>query len=332
MLRLCYYDIQRNLWISRLCVEGSNWNKRISTLYRCHFVPETKYRKSNFMLVICSVYAIMIFSEVCEISRLWVEGSNWNKRISTLYRCLFVSETKNRTSNFMLVLCSVYAIMLVSELCEYLGSELKVPTEINGFLLSIDASLYQKRKIENLISCWFYAQFMLLWYSANLWISRLWVGGSNWNKRISTLYRCLFVPETKNRKSNFMLSLCYYASERNFRITRLWVEGSNWNKRISTLYRWLFVPETKNRKSNFMLILCSGYAIMLVSELCEYLGSELKVLTEINGFLLSIDASLHQKRKIENLILCWFYAQLCYYASERNLWIPRLWVEGSNWN
>ena len=75
---------------------------------------------------------------------------------------LFVPETKNRKSNFMLVLCSVYAIMLESEICEYLGSGLKVPTEINGFLLSIDASLYQKRKIENLILCWFYAQFMLL--------------------------------------------------------------------------------------------------------------------------------------------------------------------------
>ena len=47
--------------------------------------------------------------------------------------------------------------MLESEICEYLGSGLKVPTEINGFLLSIDASLYQKRKIENLILCWFYA-------------------------------------------------------------------------------------------------------------------------------------------------------------------------------
>ena len=52
--------------------------------------------------------------------------------------------------------------MLECEICEYLGSELKVPTEINGFLLSIDASLYHKRKIENLILCWFYAQFMLL--------------------------------------------------------------------------------------------------------------------------------------------------------------------------
>ena len=150
----------------------------------------------------------------------------------------------------MLVLCSVYAIMLESEIFEYFGSGLKVPTEIYGFLLSIGASLYQKRKIEN-------------------------------------------------------LSLFYYARERNLWISRLWLEGSNWNKRISTL----FVAETKNRKSNFMLILCPVYAIMLESEIFEYLGSGLKVPTEINGFLLSIDASLYQKRKIENLILCWFYAQ-----------------------
>ena len=95
--------------------------------------------------------------------------------------------------------------MIFGEICEYLGSGFEVPTEINGFLLSIDASLYQKRKIE---------------------------------------------------------------------------------------------------KSNCMLILCSGYAIMLVSELFEYLGSGLKVPAEINGFLLSIDASLFQKRKLENLILC----------------------------
>ena len=62
----------------------------------------------------------------------------------------------------MLVLCLGYAIMLESEIFEHLGSGLKVPTEMNGFLLSIDVSLYQKRKIENLILCWFYAQFMLL--------------------------------------------------------------------------------------------------------------------------------------------------------------------------
>ena len=47
---------------------------------------------------------------------------------------------------------------------------------------------------------------------------------------------------------------------------------------------------------------------MLLSEICEYLGSGLKVLTEINEFLLSIYASLYQKRKIENLILCSVYA------------------------
>ena len=47
--------------------------------------------------------------------------------------------------------------MLVSEIFEYLGSGLKVPTEKNGFLLSIDASFYQKRKIENLILCSVYA-------------------------------------------------------------------------------------------------------------------------------------------------------------------------------
>ena len=47
--------------------------------------------------------------------------------------------------------------MQESENCEYLGSGLKVPTEINGFLLSIDASLYQKQKLENLILCSGYA-------------------------------------------------------------------------------------------------------------------------------------------------------------------------------
>ena len=63
------------------------------------------------------------------------------------------SGLKVRKSNLMLVLLSFYAITIFSKVCEYLGSGLKVPTEINGFLLSIDASLYQKRKIENLILC-----------------------------------------------------------------------------------------------------------------------------------------------------------------------------------
>ena len=105
------------------------------------------------MLVLCSVYAIMLESEIFEYLGSGLKVPTEINGLSTLYRCLFVPETKNRKSNFMLVLCSVYAIMLESEICEYLGSGLKVPTEINGFLLSIDASLYQKRKIENLILC-----------------------------------------------------------------------------------------------------------------------------------------------------------------------------------
>ena len=104
----------------------------------------------------------MLVSEICEYLGFGFKVPTEINGFLTLYRCLFVPETKNRKSNFMLILCSGYAIMLVSEFFEYLGSGLKVPTEINGFLLSIDASLYQKRKIENLILCWFYAQFMLL--------------------------------------------------------------------------------------------------------------------------------------------------------------------------
>ena len=129
-------------------------NGFLSTLYRCLFVPETKNRKSNFMLILCPVYAIMLESEIFEYlgSGLKVP-TEINGFLSTLYRCLFVPETKNRKSSFMLILCPVYAIMLESEIFEYLGSGLKVPTEINGFLLSIDASLYQKRNIKNLILC-----------------------------------------------------------------------------------------------------------------------------------------------------------------------------------
>ena len=146
MLRLCYYASERIFWISRLWVEGSNWNKRIYTLYRCLFVPETKYWKTNFMLVLCSVYAIMLVSEMFEYLGSGLKVPTEINGFLTLYRCLFVPETKNRKSNFMLILCSVYAIMIFGEICEYLGSRLKVPTEINGFLLSIDASLYQKPK------------------------------------------------------------------------------------------------------------------------------------------------------------------------------------------
>ena len=95
----------------------------------------------------------MIFSEICEYLGSGLKVPTEINRFFTLYRCLFVPDTKIQKSNFMLILCSVYAIMLVSEIFEYLGPGLKVPTEKHGFLLSIDASLYQKRKIENLILC-----------------------------------------------------------------------------------------------------------------------------------------------------------------------------------
>ena len=47
------------------------------------------------------------------------------------------------------LVCGKYYSVLARKV--YIGSGLKVPTEINGFLLSFYASLYQKRKIENLI-------------------------------------------------------------------------------------------------------------------------------------------------------------------------------------
>ena len=164
-----------------------------------------KNRKSNFMLVLCLVYAIMLESEICEYLGSGLKVPTEKNGVLLSIDASLYQKRKIENLNLMLVLCSVYAIMLESEICEYLGSGLKVPTEINGFLLSIDASLYQERKIENL---------------------------------------------------------------------------------------------------NLMLVLCSVYAIMLESEIFDYLGSGLKVPTEINGFLLSIDASLYRKQKLENLILC----------------------------
>ena len=190
--------------------------------------------------------------------------------------------------------------MIVSEICEYLGSRLKVPTEINGFLVSIIASLYQTPKIENLILWWFYD------IQRNLWISRPSVEGSNWNKRIPTLYRCLFVSETKNRKSNFMMILWFYdimvVSEIcEYLGSRLTVPTEINGFLVSIIASLYQTPKIEN------LILWWFYDIMIFNEICEYLGPRLKNPTEINGFLLSIDASLYQKPKIENLILWWFY-------------------------
>ena len=47
--------------------------------------------------------------------------------------------------------------MLESEIFEYLGSGLKVPTEINGFLLSIDAETKNRKSTFMLILCSGYA-------------------------------------------------------------------------------------------------------------------------------------------------------------------------------
>ena len=168
----------------------------------------------------------------------------------------------------MLVLCSVYAIMILSEICEYLGSGLKVPTEINKFLLSIDASLYQKRK---------------------------------------------------NRKSNFMLVLCSVYAIIIFCESCEYIgSGLKVPTEINEFLLSIDASLYQKRKIE-NLILFSVYAIMIFSEIFEQLGSGLKVPTEINEFLLSIDASLYQKRKIENLIYAGFMLSLCYYDIQRNL-------------
>ena len=92
MLRLCYYASERNVWISRLWVESSIWNKRISTLYRCPFVPETKTRKSNFMLILSPVYATraiwkvrsMVFFLSNRLTNPFMFGINLNSYLSSM--------------------------------------------------------------------------------------------------------------------------------------------------------------------------------------------------------------------------------------------------------
>ena len=106
----------------------------------------------------------------------------------------------------MMVLCSMILMRNLS-----ISQLIDEPIEINGFLVYINASCCQKPKIENLILCWFYDHFMMvLWYKIlmrNLSISQLIDELAHWNKRFSSLYQCLLLPETKNRKSNFMLIL-----------------------------------------------------------------------------------------------------------------------------
>ena len=159
-------------------------------------------------------------------------------------------------ADYMLILCWFYAMRFQCEICGNLGSQMRKPIEINGSLVYIDASFCQKPKIENLILCWFYVHFMLvLCYEIsmrNLWKSRLTDEIAHWNKRFSSLYQCLLLPETQNRKSNFMLILCsfllvlcYKISMRNLCISRLIDEIAHWNKRFSSLYQCLLLSETK---------------------------------------------------------------------------------------
>ena len=137
----------RNLSISRLIDEIAHWNKRFSSLYQCLLLPETKNRKSNFMPILCSFYenakfhisahrwdnfmrksnfmrfyvhfmlvlCYKILMRNLSISRLIDEIAHWNKRFSSLYQCLLLPETKNRKSNFMLILCSFYAGFMLQD-------------------------------------------------------------------------------------------------------------------------------------------------------------------------------------------------------------------------
>ena len=133
----------------------------------------------------------------------------------------------------------------------------------------------QKNRKSNfmLILCWFYANFMLWDFVVKFdkRKSRLKDEIAHWNKRFSSLYQCLFLPETKNRNFilcwfyvDFMLVLCYEISMRNLRISRLTDEIAHWNKRFSSLYQCHFLPETKYRKSNFMLIFSWFYASFML--------------------------------------------------------------------
>ena len=117
---------------------------------------------------------------------------------------------------------------------------------------------------------------MVLWYKIlmrNLSISQLIDELAHWNKRFSSLYQCLLLPETKIENlilcwfyDHFMMVLWYKILMRNLSISQLIDELAHWNKRFSSLYQCLLLPETKNRKSNFMLILWSFYDGFMIQD------------------------------------------------------------------
>ena len=153
-------------------------------------------------------------------SRLKDEIAHWNKRFSSLYQCLFLPETKNRNFilcwfyvDFMLVLC--YEISMRNLRISWLTDEI---AHWNKRFYSLYQCIFlpEIKNLKSLILCWFYVDFMLvLCYEIsmrNLRISRLTDEIAHWSKRLSSLYQCLFLPETKNRNSNFMLILCWFYS------------------------------------------------------------------------------------------------------------------------
>ena len=58
--------------------------------------------------------------------------------------------------------------MIFSEICEYLGTRLKVPTEINGFLLSIDAK--NRRDLGFRFYCWQHISVHISGHGCDKWI------------------------------------------------------------------------------------------------------------------------------------------------------------------
>ena len=56
----------------------------------------------------------MIFSEICEYLGSRLKVPTEKKWISSLYNCLFEPDTKNRKSNFMMILCKLYDIMILA--------------------------------------------------------------------------------------------------------------------------------------------------------------------------------------------------------------------------
>ena len=94
--------------------------------------------------------------------------------------------------------------MIFNEICEYLGPRLKVPTEINGFLLSIDASLYQKQK--NRKSNFMMIYDIMIFCEICEYLGPQWKVPTEINGFLLSIDASLYQKQ-KNRKSNFIMIL-----------------------------------------------------------------------------------------------------------------------------